>query len=389
MKRLKRKLAQGTHDLLFKAVHNRWLIYNASWEDPRIDRQLLSLDRNSRVVMLTSAGCNTLDYLLDSPAAVHAVDVNPRQNALLQLKLALIRRGHFEDLFKMFGEGSHRAFREIYSEVRSGLPEGAARFWDEKIRYFAGNGAKRSFYYYGTSGLFAWLVTRYLNRNPRLRSELLALVAAQSLEEQAEIYARVEPLLWGRFISWSVRQPLALILLGVPRPQVRLINEQYPGGVIGYVSDKLKHVCTRVFMHDNYFWRVYLTGAYTPDCCPNYLRRENFAHLHACVDRVQVHTMTVTEFLQRNPGAYTHFVLLDHQDWLAQHNPEALAEEWRLILKNSRPGSKVLMRSAALDVDFLPEPARDSLRFFPELTARLHFQDRVGTYGSLHFAEVT
>ena len=46
------------------------------------------------------------------------------------------------------------------------------------------------------------------------------------------------------------------------------------------------------------------------------------------------------------------------------------------------------MRSAGLDVSFVPEPARQRLRFFPELTEPLHARDRVGTYGSQHLAEV-
>jgi len=46
------------------------------------------------------------------------------------------------------------------------------------------------------------------------------------------------------------------------------------------------------------------------------------------------------------------------------------------------------MRSAAEELEFLPETVRSSLKFFPELTEPLHKQDRVGTYGSLHFAEV-
>lgn len=96
---LKGKFINGTHDLLFKTVHNRWLIYNASWEDPRIDRQLLELNDQSKVVVLTSAGCNVLDYLLDSPAEINAIDVNPRQNALLNLKLALIKRGDFREMY--------------------------------------------------------------------------------------------------------------------------------------------------------------------------------------------------------------------------------------------------------------------------------------------------
>jgi len=386
---LKQKVLHSTHDLLFKTVHGRSLIYNTSWEDPRIDRQLLGLTADSRVVMLTSAGCNALDYLLDSPAEIHAVDVNPRQNALLQLKLALIERGEFADLFAMFGTGSHRAFRDIYAQVRLRLTPEAQTFWDSKIVYFSQQSKKQSFYYYGTSGVIAWLLSRYLSKNPVLCSEILNLLEARTLQEQREIYGRIEPLIWGRFISWVVRQPLTLAMLGVPRPQIRLINEQFPGGVLGYISAKLRHVATDVLMHDNYFWRVYMTGSYTNNCCPNYLKQENFELLRRGVPRVHVHNASVTEFLRHNPGQYTHFVLLDHQDWLAQHDPVALAEEWSLILANSAVGSRILMRSAGQHVDFLPPQAKTALRFFPERTAALHLQDRVGTYGSLHFAEVT
>jgi S-adenosylmethionine-diacylglycerol 3-amino-3-carboxypropyl transferase len=387
--RFKRKISHKAHDLLFKTVHSRSLIYNTSWEDPRIDRQLLELDAQSRVVMLTSAGCNTLDYLLDSPQEINAIDVNPRQNALLQLKLALIERGEFDDLFAMFGRGAHPNYRQIYRDVRSHLSQQSREFWDTKIRYFNANSKKRSFYYYGTSGLFAWLMSLYFKKYPKIRTELLNLLDAQSLDEQAVIYDRLEPLLWGKTVSWLIRQPFTMSLLGVPRPQSRLITEQYPGGMLGYLSDKIKHVCTSVLIQDNYFWRVYLTGSYTETCCPNYLKQENFDHLRNNGSRIHVHNSTITNFLKHNPGEYTHFILLDHQDWLAQHDPEALEEEWQLILQNSRPGSKILMRSAAMQVEFIPEAAQAALRFFPELTNRLHLRDRVGTYGSLHFAEVT
>jgi S-adenosylmethionine-diacylglycerol 3-amino-3-carboxypropyl transferase len=46
------------------------------------------------------------------------------------------------------------------------------------------------------------------------------------------------------------------------------------------------------------------------------------------------------------------------------------------------------MRSAGLEVDFIPEDIRARLRFQPEITTRLHPLDRVGTYGSTHFAEI-
>jgi S-adenosylmethionine-diacylglycerol 3-amino-3-carboxypropyl transferase len=384
-----RPLVNTTHDLLFKAVHSRCLIYNTCWEDPKIDRQLLGLGPGSKLVALTSAGCNTLDYLLDSPAEIHAVDVNPRQNALLHLKLALIEHGQFDELFAMFGAGIHCACRELYGTLRSRLPSYAAAFWDDKIRYFDGAGMRKSFYYYGTTGTIAWLVKQYLTRAKRKMSHyLLALLNAQQLEEQQEIYRLIEPNFWKGLSVWLVSQPAVLALLGVPRPQMRLIQKQYPTGVAGYVREKLEHVLTEVPMRDNYFWRVYLTGSYTQMCCPNYLKSEHLPLLQANAHTVATHNLTLNEFLQRHPGTYTHFVLLDHQDWLAWHNPAALQEEWRLLLKHSRPGTKLLLRSAGADLGFLPEEAGAALRFFPALTQELHRRDRVGTYGSVHLAEV-
>jgi S-adenosylmethionine-diacylglycerol 3-amino-3-carboxypropyl transferase len=340
-------------------------------------------------VVLTSAGCNTLDYLLDGPAEVYAVDVNPRQNALLELKLALITHGRFEDLLAFFGQGWHPEPARAYAGVRRWLSPGAASFWDARIHYFERGGRKGSFYYHGTSGTVAWVLTRHL-LDPRrgLRGHLLDLVEARDLEEQREIYARIEPRLWGRLITWLLRHPLLMSMLGVPRAQLRLIHEGHPGGINGFVADKLRHVLTEVAIRDNYFWRVYLTGSYTRDCCPNYLLEENFETLRERAGRVQVHDTTVSEFLRRSPGHYTHFVLLDHQDWLAWHKPAALAEEWRLLLDNSAAGSKVLMRSASPRVGFLPEWVLTAVRFFPELTEALHPKDRVGTYGSVNLAVV-
>lgn len=384
-----RRFLKATHDLVFHHVHGGQLIYNACWEDPRIDRELLGLDAASRVVMITSAGCNALDYLLDGPAEIHAVDVNHRQNAVLELKLALIRRGDFGDLFEFFGIGSHDRHKAVYRSLRGGLSAPARDFWDDKISFFDPGSLKKSFYYHGAAGMAAWLMGGALFRaKPNIKNYALCLLDADSLAQQERVYARLEPKIWGRLSHWLVRQRLLMTLLGVPAPQIKLIEDHYPGGVTAYVKDKLRHVMSELPARENYFWRVYMTGSYTLACCPNYLREENLPVLAARADRVRPHTCTISQFLERHPGVYTHFVLLDHQDWLAHHDPAALAEEWALIFANSRPGTRILLRSAGLDLGFVPAEVRARLRFFPERTAPLHRTDRVGTYGSLHFAEV-
>ena len=84
-------LAEWFSKQFFSQVHSRNLVYNTCWEDPRCDRQALEIKPDHKLLVITSAGCNTLDYLLDQPERVFAIDMNPRQNALLQLKMAAIR----------------------------------------------------------------------------------------------------------------------------------------------------------------------------------------------------------------------------------------------------------------------------------------------------------
>jgi len=385
----KARVLRGAHDALFNHVHSSTLIYNTCWEDPRLDRQMLGLQADSRVVMITSAGCNALDYLLDDPAEIHAIDVNPRQNALLQLKIALIENGDHADLFRMFGEGVRPGFKELLPSLAHRLQPYARKFWETKQYYFEPKRMNLSFYYRGAAGRVAWVLMQSLvKRNPKVRSTVERLINAGSLEEQAVLSESLQADLWNVFSSWLVSQPITMAMLGVPRPQIGLIEQNFAGGMEGYIRTKMDYVLTKLPMRDNYFWRVYATGRYSVDCCPNYLRAENFSALRERAHKVTTHSTTVARFLKKNPGVYSHYVLLDHQDWLASHDVEGLREEWDLVLKNSRPGTRILMRSASPEIDFIPEPVRERLRFFPELTARLHQQDRVGTYGCTLLAEV-
>jgi S-adenosylmethionine-diacylglycerol 3-amino-3-carboxypropyl transferase len=303
--------------------------------------------------------------------------------------MALIRHGDHEWLFSMFGHGGDPAYREIYAAVRPDLPAWARLYWDDKIDYFKPGGLRKSFYWRGAAGDFAWLFQKLLVGANRLGRSLQAMLTARSLEEQTSLYSQIEPHLFRRGLGWLLRQPAALAFIGVPTPQLRLIEDQHPGGMVEYIQERCQRVFTTVPFTDNYFWRVYLTGSYTSDCCPEYLAWANFQTLQERVHRVTVHNATITRFLQENPGPYSHFILLDHQDWLAWHDTASLLEEWEEIFANSRPGAKILLRSAGPDLRFLPANVTARLRFFPELTGPLHERDRVGTYGSLHLAEVT
>jgi len=373
-------------DWIFKNVHGGNLVYNICWEDPRCDREIMQIDSDSKIVMITSAGCNALDYLLDDPNEIHCIDLNSRQNALLEFKKALFQHSNYDELYDYFGDGVHAQAQQVYEDsLRDHLPGYAQEFWDKKISYFAGKGPKKSFYFRGSSGTLAWLFVRYMRARKPLYKRIHKLLEAQTLEEQEYWYNKVEAKLFNRAVRWTVSRHFTLAMAGVPRAQRRLISKEYPGGVSRFITDAVRHVFTKLPIQENYFWSVYMNGHYTKNCCPSYLKEENYELLKDRSKRIQTHTTSFSQFLRENPGEYSHYVLLDHQDWLAAHDIPALEEEWHFILKNSRPGTKILMRSAAVRIDFFPPFVKDRIEWIlQEELAEVHSKDRVGTYGSVY-----
>ncbi len=394
-------ISEKTSAALFSYVHGNNLVYNTCWEDPRIDRVALELTPDDTVAVITSAGCNVLDYALEQPKHIYAIDMNYRQNALLELKMAGIRHLEFDEFFQLFGRGRMPGFRELYrSRLRYALPPAAQVYWDDHLYFFEESGRRSSFYFHGTSGLFAWLINVYLNRRPGLRDGVNALLNAQCIEEQQEVYfGWLHKAFWNRFIRWAVGRDASLSLLGVPQAQRRQVERHYEGGIARFIEDCVEAVFAYLPLGDNYFWRVYLTGEYAGACCPEYLKEDNFHALkNGLVDRVSVHTDTMQGFLRSNDVAISRYVLLDHMDWLSAHRIAALEEEWQAIIERAAPRARILWRSGGLHVDFVDpirvrvggEEARlgELLAYRSELAAELHARDRVHTYGSFYIADL-
>ena len=384
------KYVHRLQNWVFRQVHENNLIYNTCWEDPRCDRELLKFDQDSKIVMITSAGCNALDYLLDDPAEVHCVDMNPRQNALLELKKASIKRLDFADHFALFGEGRHSDFSSLYREdLRAELPIYAQQIWDKWQHYFSGTKGRKSFYHYGTAGTLAWLFRAYFKARPKIYRELEALFASETMEEQRARYDALEPRIINQLAHWIVNRHFTMCLIGVPKSQQALVKDEYEEGITGFLKACLRQVFRNHPIKENYFWQLYFRGNYPEDGAPNYLLEDHFTTLRERVDRISQYNATVTQFLKDNPGQYSHFIMLDHQDWLAEHDRDALAEEWETILANSRPGARIILRSAAKVVDFIPAFVYDQVNFVDqEDLSASHAADRVGTYPSVYLGIV-
>ena len=384
---------------IFNTVHRNNLVYNTCWEDPRLDRVALDIGADDNILVITSAGCNALDYALTSPNHVYAVDMNPRQNALLELKKSGIRNLDHDTFFKLFGEGRLAGVKEVYkNKLRPDLDEWSQGFWDKKIKWF--DNRRKSFYFRGTSGSVARMLKVYTDKVIKVRPHLDDILNADSVETQREIYeTKLKKKFWSGLVKFTLNRESTMSMLGVPKAQIRQIESTYSGGLIEFIQECMESVFARLPMKDNYFWRVYMNGSYTRECCPEYLKEENFARLKdGLVERISTHTDSVQAFLEKHDGNISRFVLLDHMDWLSDRFFPLLESEWQAIVNRAAKNTRIIWRSGGMRTDFIRQvqvnhggkmqSVDELLRYHEELADELHPKDRVHTYGSFFIADL-
>ncbi|KAI9870567.1 MAG: hypothetical protein M1830_004092, partial [Pleopsidium flavum] len=346
-------------------------IYAFTWEDPRVDHRLLKIGEDDVILCITSAGDNVLDYLLSgNPRRLHAVDLNPNQNHLLELKVASFQALSYADFWQLFGVGKHPKFRELLiSRLSPFLSSRALQYWLVHSKIFTSyNGY--GLYESGSSGNALRLV-RWLFWSLGLSREVEKLCSARTLNEQREIWcSRIRGVLLSRVLSWAVvgTEWFAWKAAGVPPTQCKMIQTDYleQEGVAcpatqrsdlsgqamwEYLVNTLDPVVGNTLIGgDNYFYLLCLRGQYSRRCHPTYLTPKSHAKLTrpGAFDGLRMHTDCLDETLSRiSPGTLTIAVVMDSMDWFSPNTPntEVQVKALNVALKL---GGRVLLRSAGL-----------------------------------------
>jgi S-adenosylmethionine-diacylglycerol 3-amino-3-carboxypropyl transferase len=356
-------------NLLERLAFGSGLVFNQAWEDPLVDRRALALTPADVLFTLASAGDNTLASALDGPQKIYAVDLNPAQVYLLQLKIAAAQRLPYAEFWHLFSLGPAPRARAIYhGQLRAHLTPAARGFWDGRLNLLR-SGLSRA----GSFGCALWLLRSYLKVvcGP---AALEAFFDQPSMPEQAEYYRRRIHGPW-----WNpLAKPLAawlpvLLLFGAHPHQARRIRGQ---AFADFLAAGIGKALTTLPARDNYFWQQAFLGRYrTP---PDYARPENFERLKQSVPVIETHLDRAQDVLRDLPrGRVTHFNLLDAPDWLS---PAETLELWDLIRRAARPGAKVLFRT--IDPAYrVPAPILAAWR--DETDPAWVAQERTGIYAAV------
>lgn len=263
------------------------------------------------LVCITSGGCNPLDECLKRDK-VYTCDVIEAQNYLLELKIAVIHSMTYEVFWSMFGKGYVSSFADTYYPIlRPLLSPHAQRFWDKRKFYFDRQWG--GLYNIGSAQVFfaKRLCSIFWKHGSKCKTvdEQLITLENPNLTTIIKIYGRAHQKL--RFIK----------ALGVVETQWRNDN---PAKVL-LRGLRQRASVPHSFCND-YVTRLYVTGGFSYECCPEYLKPHNYDILRACVKKITILEGGMLDALRQVNRADVIFPL-DHMDCLSVDELRAEAQE--------------------------------------------------------------
>ncbi|KAG8163313.1 hypothetical protein KVR01_006610 [Diaporthe batatas] len=378
-------------------------IYAFTWEDSRADARILNLGSDDVVLAICSAGDNILSYVMQGPARVHAVDLNPAQCHLLELKVASYSSLPYEDFWKLFGEGRHLGFRQLLlSRLSPHLSSRALQYWLSNAHIFT---SERGRGLYDTGGSrHAIRAMRWIARIFGLRRSVETILTAKTLNEQRETWrGKIRPVVLSSLVNRLVvsHESFLWAALGVPKNQLAMIEADHARlcrehnqpaqntrsqAVWNYMLNTLDPMAEDTHIAaDNPYYHVCLAGKFSRRCHPEYLAPQAHARLSrpGAFDGLRIHTDEIDEVIARiTPATLTVAVVMDSMDWFDPES-DAASSQIRRLNRALRVGGRVMLRSSGLRPWYISEFERQGF------TAKCHGKrepgvciDRVNMYAS-------
>ena len=360
------------------------LLFAQSWEDPELDIEALQIRPGDRVVVVTSGGCNALSLLTTGPRELIAIDMNPVQSWIMELKLAGIRALSHQEFLTLLGvkfieepSPNHASAIALYARVRSLLSPEARSFWDRNPRMI-----QKGVLQAGRFELYLGSLRRLLKfiiGNGTLRD-----LMRQSLETQAEFYrSRWDRATWRLFVRiFTSRRVLGKRGLD---PEFF----KYANGVGSFGKHwlgLLRHALTDLPVRENYFLAQICFGRYlNSNAVPRYLQPRYFDLLKAYAGRVRILTDELEKLVSRSePNSFDKFALSNIFEWVDEQTYEQLLQRvWRV----ATPGARLCYRNLLVRRE-RPVSFEGHLRSHREHARRLLCGDRSFLYSNFVIEEV-
>lgn len=310
------------------------LLFGQVREDPELELLALRPAARDRLVVVSSGGCTALSLLAAGAGHITAVDLNPAQNHLVELKAAACARFSAGDASAFLGGAGAAPDARVRAAARLPLSPAARGYWNQQAGAIA-----RGVLNAGRSERFIALVAAALRAFVHPRDRVARLLACRSLAEQRAVFAE----------HWDTRRWRATFRLLLNRA---VMGRAYHPSFFAHATRMsfaehflalFRRTLTELPIATNYFFHHMLTGRYPGGALPPYLAGAGTRAFEGIGERLLLVDGAIEEQLSQVPaGSVTGFALSNIAEW---HDEAGVERLFRAVLRASAPGATVVFRN--------------------------------------------
>ena len=323
--------------------------YSSCNEDSASEIEVLVPHASKRLVAICASGGRVLNLLQDGAEEVWAVDVNPAQTHLFELKVAGLRALDHADFLAFMGVRASQHRLDVYDSLRPALSDGARAYFDGKPFL-----VERGVLYQGSLERF---FARYVATATRLLRPrwVRRLFACTDLAEQRRLLPGWHGPLWHLVAKTICRRGFFSFFSHEPGfwrflpPELKLHER-----IFGNIERYLDHHLAR----DNHLLWLAFFGRYGDErVMPEYLRADCFDRIKHALRNTRVHIVNgdMASVLRTAPAQY--FDGYSLSDISAYLSHDAFAETIEQVVRTARPRARLCSRGVFYHRPFLPEHA--------------------------------
>ncbi len=296
-------------ETLTERVDFQLIRYANCWEDADLLIQALEIKPTDRVLSIASAGDNSFSLLCANPEEVVAVDVNPIQLHLCELKKAAFELLTHSEFLALLGFSESNERLTLFEKIKNALPETSRTWWEANKEIVAqGIILQGKFEKY-----FAFFRRRLL---PFIHSKkrIAELFAPKSEAAQIEFYNTA----WN---NWRWRLFFSIFfsrfVMGRYGRDPEFMNE-VKVKVSEYIFGKAENHLKQVAAQKNLYLKHILTGQFG-ERLPHYARKENFDTIKQNIKRIHF----ICGYAEEAHGVFQAFNLSN----IFEYMPQSIAIE--------------------------------------------------------------
>ena len=350
-------------------MHN--INYSQCWEDTNMLTKALAVQPEDTVVSITSGGDNTIALLLEKPAKLYSIDINPAQNHLAALKLIAPKTCTHSEYLELLGATASTTRIDYYNKVADLLPKSAQKWFAQNYDVIA-----RGIIHRGKFERYMNGFRKYILPFVHTKRTVSAFADQPTLQSQIAYYETTwNTWRWKLFFSIATNTSL-LTTFGRQRGAAHAHNAAHET-----YFHRLERLIYRSHISVNPYIHYALTGLYG-EVVPNYLSAENFKALQALSnDAYELKTEDLGSFLRQSADAsLDKFNLSDTFEFI----PAAQTHDmWREIVRTAKNGARVVYWCNQVE-HTPPRELAGTVRALKDESKELAQQDRLYFYRSFH-----